>query len=956
MGKARSFSDSSKDIVYQKETNNENYAMSSQQNAYNLGSTHFSDQSGIGNFSQSGNDQRKLNVKGGLIQGNIGHILQTAVLDVDTETINLNNDSSGVALSVISEDRIITLSSGSTGTLSIITGVQRQGQRLTLYNISTNTITITHTASATVNTILTPDDNDFTFSNSMVIKFIFDITTAQWRLVTGVSGGSGGGGSSQTPWIQAIDGAGFTLTDAGNITIKNTQTDGLKSDLTLERNDTSATDGDTIGDIFFKGPTSTLATATWASINVESSTVTNTSKQGELTISVQHNNTLTPILNYTANDATLRISTGIDILRPNANGSKELGTSSFFWDDVFSETFTLRGSGGNTTGAARTVYADTAGMVFNMPTSAPVFTHSVNNEIFSLLSNGELEIRTTLTDGPTLRLRNNDQTPTDNDTAATILFTGEDSALSEQTYGAIVVDMDVVTIGSKQSDMTFRAVSNNTLAPFLDYTGSDKVLRLSTNADVLRPNANGSKELGTSSFFWDDVFSETFTLRGSGGNTTGAARTVYADTSDMIFNMPTDDGFSHSVNGIVVSQLTDGELELITTTTDGPTLRLRNNDQTPTDNDTAATILFTGEDSALAELTYGSIDVQMDVVTSGSLQGDMVFRCRQDNSLKVFMNFLGDSNKMGLFQELDMNSNPVLEMGGETINALTADVSPDSSTDFVMTYDASATSLKKVLLDNLPSGGGSGANTSLSNLSSVAVNSSINMLTNNITFNSVSTSSISADSTSMFFDVPAGDKFTFRINSTEAIAILANGNLDVSDEDIVNIDDLSFSTSGIDINSSTSGLSYEVPTGDSHIWQINNTNVLNLSSSQLVIGSAVNTVNFQTADLTNVDDIAFADGHNILSSSVGLEFNVSASNDRIDFEVESGNLVLRILNDQIDVSQDLDMGTGITVDWASTQSTVGSAGGASSLPATPSSYIIIKINGGEFVIPAYAQS
>jgi len=60
-----------------------------------------------------------------------------------------------------------------------------------------------------------------------------------------------GGGISQTPWIQNIDGAGFTLTDAGDISIKNIQTDGLKSTLTLERNDTSPTDLDTIGDIFF---------------------------------------------------------------------------------------------------------------------------------------------------------------------------------------------------------------------------------------------------------------------------------------------------------------------------------------------------------------------------------------------------------------------------------------------------------------------------------------------------------------------------------------------------------------------------------------------------------------------------------------------------------------------------------------------------------------------------------
>lgn len=42
------------------------------------------------------------------------------------------------------------------------------------------------------------------------------------------------------------------------------------------------------------------------------------------------------------------------------------------------------------------------------------------------------------------------------------------------------------------------------------------------------------------------------------------------------------------------------------------------------------------------------------------------------------------------------------------INGLTQDSTPDGATDFVMTYDASAGTLKKVLLDDLPGGGGGG--------------------------------------------------------------------------------------------------------------------------------------------------------------------------------------------------------------------------------------------------------
>lgn len=43
------------------------------------------------------------------------------------------------------------------------------------------------------------------------------------------------------------------------------------------------------------------------------------------------------------------------------------------------------------------------------------------------------------------------------------------------------------------------------------------------------------------------------------------------------------------------------------------------------------------------------------------------------------------------------------------VNGLTADATPDGAADYVMTYDASAAAHKKVLLDNLPGGGGASA-------------------------------------------------------------------------------------------------------------------------------------------------------------------------------------------------------------------------------------------------------
>lgn len=216
MGKARSFSNESTETVYQTESNNENFALGSQQNSYNLGSVHFSDQSGIGNFSQSAQNSKFVNLKGSTIQGNIGFDLQTVELDVGTSTINLNNDGAGVALAVISQDRSVTLSTGSTSDLTTITGAQRPGQRVTLYNIFTNTITIKNTAAATVNTIVTPGAVDFSLSGNGLVTLIFDITLAKWRLDVA---GTGGGGEFLGPWTANHDAGNFTLNNIAALSI-----------------------------------------------------------------------------------------------------------------------------------------------------------------------------------------------------------------------------------------------------------------------------------------------------------------------------------------------------------------------------------------------------------------------------------------------------------------------------------------------------------------------------------------------------------------------------------------------------------------------------------------------------------------------------------------------------------------------------------------------------------------
>jgi len=220
---------------------------------------------------------------------------------------------------------------------------------------------------------------------------------------------------------------------------------------------------------------------------------------------------------------------------------------------------------------------------------------------------------------------------------------------------------------------------------------------------------------------------------------------------------------------------------------------------------------------------------------------------------------------------------------------------------------------------------------------------------------------INSSTSGLEYNVPTGDTHTFEINNTDVLQItstqliigLAVNTIDFNGADLTDVDDISFTTSGVDINSSTSGLEYDVAGGDSHLFQIGNTSVLTLSSSQITIGANVNTIALNDADITGVDDILFDDGHEINATSVGLEIITAATNDRIEFEIGDNNEVMTIFSTDVNFFQDIDLQTGATVDFPGSSSSVGSTGFASSLPTNPTGYITIKVLGVERKIPFY---
>ena len=141
---------------------------------------------------------------------------------------------------------------------------------------------------------------------------------------------------------------------------------------------------------------------------------------------------------------------------------------------------------------------------------------------------------------------------------------------------------------------------------------------------------------------------------------------------------------------------------------------------------------------------------------------------------------------------------------------------------------------------NTVNGGGSaGATVELNNLGTTAVNADINMGDSSLTFTTANAAKISADSSRMLFGVPSTDAFTFQVNDITVFQIQSTGGIDLYNERISNVSELSFNVTGQDIESTSAGIEYHVPTNDAHIWRVNDVTIASLQASGLRLGTQI---------------------------------------------------------------------------------------------------------------------
>ncbi len=393
------------------------------------------------------------------------------------------------------------------------------------------------------------------------------------------------------------------------------------------------------------------------------------------------------------------------------------------------------------------------------------------------------------------------------------------------------------------------------------------------------PSADGTLNIGSDTFSFNDINADRLILRHNNG-VLAASPSIGRSSNALRLNSPTGNavevdinavneyffnslGFNlRNLNSIIFLDSSDNQdiqisyldpvlliknnssLGGVTIDQDAviPSLMLKGNNST--DGLLAHEILFQGFNSG-GSLTrdYASIKVRQIETGVGIEDAGMEFRLMESGTFDTaYLILNAQFEEVQIFKTLTMGGNDILNMGGETINDETEDISPDTSTDYVLTYDASVAALRKVRLDNLPTGAGApdiifegDSSVEVIDVGSGVINTTIDGVlkgswgsTQFTVFDDLRVSGqiepssdsvftlgsstlfwsilyadrwrmlssggdfaeIFATSSEMVFDVPSGDGFEWRINGAQVGSILSDGTWDFSNEDLEDIRNL----------------------------------------------------------------------------------------------------------------------------------------------------------------------
>ena len=293
-------------------------------------------------------------------------------------------------------------------------------------------------------------------------------------------------------------------------------------------------------------------------------------------------------------------------------------------------------------------------------------------------------------------------------------------------------------------------------------------------------------------------------------------------------------------------KITETTVEQTATSTNAA-FSLYNDDSSPNDFDTLGSVIFKGNNSAASETIYGKIDVFSNDVSSVSEDGQMTFAVTGagfSNAAELILTHStlelhrSQSNSIGNGCEMVFHNDDASMNDGQTVGQITMD-SNDSAGNQT-TYGQMIVTAEDVT--NGTEDGG------------------------------------------IEFKVRNGGSSTsyIKMNVNSSSTIEFEKNLDMNDNNIIDVNQLSFNSaiSGQFFSSAVSGIQYHVPSGDSHDLYV------------------------------------------------------------------AGTRIVQILDQGLNMfGGELDFNAGGRVDFSDTQTTIGSNGSASALTANPVGYVNIKVNG-----------
>jgi len=208
-----------------------------------------------------------------------------------------------------------------------------------------------------------------------------------------------------------------------------------------------------------------------------------------------------------------------------------------------------------------------------------------------------------------------------------------------------------------------------------------------------RSNTDGTRTLGNSSSHWDDVFSETFTLRGSGGNTSTSIFSIIADDSSlngMEIHVPTSREIQFHIGTVEIAHFGGSNLIMehhaitavnsifFQNTPPSDSVSIRTVGTTPVSmdfvNSTAGSYDFQLSGTSRFIINNSDIDINLDLDIADGV--NLVLDTTTGTKIAT-----GTTQKLGFW-----NATPVTQGPAYTVTNLTAD----------RTYDANATTVEEL--------------------------------------------------------------------------------------------------------------------------------------------------------------------------------------------------------------------------------------------------------------------